>query len=118
MAGRGPSADRSHDSRYNFPLTPARCRSSWCHYSRRLCELEQIGQSARITRPKTLLIWRRLPRPRSPSCSAPENHIGGGAEDLHAMGKHTLNRLTSGHPQHANKDVFGRRRGGKQWESP
>ncbi|KAI9526080.1 hypothetical protein NQZ68_002628 [Dissostichus eleginoides] len=45
------------------------CRSSWCHYSRRLREFEapaeQIGQSARIIRRKTLLISHRLPPPRS-----------------------------------------------------
>lgn len=122
MAGRGPNADRSHDSRYNFLLAPPLCRSSWCHYSRRLCELEQIGQSARITRPKTLLIWRRLPRPRSRSRSAPENRVGGGPgfpqerqRRSDATEKKTPNHLISDHLkclQHGNKDrfnVFSRR---------
>lgn len=60
------------------------CHSSWCHYSRRLCEFEQIGQSARIIRRKTLLIWHRLPQPRSCSRSTPENRVGG-AEDFQNM---------------------------------
>lgn len=58
---------------WNFLLALPFCRSSWCHYSRRLREFEapaeQIGQSARIIRRKLLLISHRLPRPHSHTLS-------------------------------------------------
>lgn len=46
MAGRGPSEERSRDRGgvpWNFLLALPFCRSSWCHYSRRLREFRGPG---------------------------------------------------------------------------